>query len=173
MLRVSPTTARTAVSIARLDPAGERILVTYRGPEELLGEAAGELLAVGPGGFRASAPLERVAAGVLEARFDPGAADGLFRFRAAARDSKLPETALLKRNEELDRYGSNPGLLRAAAEATGGRFDPSPAEVFDSAGRSVADRFELWPWMLPLAVLFNLFELLARKGWLARFTRWT
>lgn len=158
---------------ARLSPAGDEIIVSYRGDPDLLDGAATELLAVGPGGYRASAELERASAGLLEARFDPGQADGLFRFRTSGSDSTLPETALLRRNEELDRFGSNPGLLRAAADATGGRFNPAPEDVFRSDGRSVIDRLELWPALLALALLLNLLELLARKGWLSRFTRWT
>lgn len=158
---------------ARLDAAGEEILVTFRGDSELLDGEEGELLAIGPGGYRASATLERATAGTLEARFDPGEADGLFRFRAVEPNSLLPETALLRRNEELDRFGSNPGLLRAAAEATGGRFNPTPEDIFSSDGRSVADRLDLWPALLALALLLNLLELLARKGWLSRWTRWT
>ena len=96
---------------------------------------------------------------------------GLFRI-AAAGETSLPQVAYLRRNEELERFGSSPALLRAIAEASGGRFDPPVAELAGADGRAVEETLELWPWLLALAVLLNLVELLGRKGRLPWLGRW-
>jgi hypothetical protein len=63
----------------------------------------------------------------------------------------------------LAEYGSDEALLRRIAEFTGGRFNPSPAAVFDPAGRAIASALRLWPGLLALALALNLAELLWRK----------
>ena len=47
--------------------------------------------------------------------------------------------------------------------ATGGRYNPRPADVFEASGRSIATIMDLWPGLLALAVLLNLIELILRK----------
>jgi hypothetical protein len=69
-------------------------------------------------------------------------------------------------------YGSNPALLEAIAGATGGRVNPAPADVFRNDDRAVETSWNLWPGLLALAILLNLMELLARKGWLGWLGRW-
>ena len=63
----------------------------------------------------------------------------------------------------MTEYGNNEPLLRQIAAATGGRFHPSPSQVFDAQGRSIAAVMQLWPALLALAVLLNLLELVLRK----------
>jgi hypothetical protein len=75
----------------------------------------------------------------------------------------FPEVGLLRQQAELNEYGSNEALLKQIAEFTGGRFKPSPAQVFDASGRSVPSTLRLWPALLALAVLLNVIELVARK----------
>ena len=117
------------------------------------------------------APLERIVAGTYEARAPIEARYGLFRIRPASDLDSFPEIAFYRRNTELSEYGSNPELLRRIAAATGGRFNPEPAEVFDPGGRWVLSSMDLWPALLALAILLNLIELLGRKGWLPRVRR--
>ena len=49
------------------------------------------------------------------------------------------------------------------AAFTGGRFDPSPGQVFDTGGRSLEGTLRLWPLLLGVAVLLTLAELILRK----------
>ncbi|MBI3696521.1 MAG: hypothetical protein HY238_16985, partial [Acidobacteria bacterium] len=93
---------------------------------------------------------------------------GLFRIRPASEVAKFPEIGFYREETELAQYGSNPELLRQIAESTGGRFNPSPRQAFDVGNRSVTTILDLWPGLLALAVLFNLFELAARKGYTLR-----
>jgi hypothetical protein len=61
-------------------------------------------------------------------------------------------------------YGNNEQLLRQVAAATGGHFQPSARQVFDSGGRSTSTTMDLWPALLALALLLNLAELVMRKS---------
>jgi hypothetical protein len=60
-------------------------------------------------------------------------------------------------------YGNNEPLLRQIATATGGHYNPSPKQVFDAHGRSIASVMQLWPALLAIALLLNLTELVLRK----------
>jgi len=66
---------------------------------------------------------------------------------------------LYRQEEEMTDYGSNDFVLRQISAATGGRFNPSPKDVFDPGGRSIPSTMELWPGLLALAVALNLAEL--------------
>src|SRR5262249_12524287 len=125
---------------------------------------------LGPNGFKKAAPLKRVAAASYLARVPIGTNQGLFRIRPASEPGKFPEVGFYREEVELTQYGSNSELLRQIAEATGGRFNPTPRQVFDAGKRSVTTTMDLWPGLLALAVLCNLAELAGRKGY--RLPRW-
>ena len=71
----------------------------------------------------------------------------------------------------MNEYGSNPGLLRKIAAWTGGQFNPEPEDIF-AGGQAIPSSMNLWPGLLALAILFNLIELFARKGWIPWLRRW-
>jgi hypothetical protein len=102
----------------------------------------------------------------MEGRF------GLFRVSAASDIDLFPEVAFYRPNAELEEYGSDEALLRRIAEDSGGRFNPSASQVFDTGGRVIETTMHLWPGLLALAILLNLAELMARKGWLSWLGRW-
>ncbi len=156
----------------RFDRATDEVVVSYRSADARGANELPEIYVLGPDGFRTVAGLERIAAGVYEARARVGERYGLFRFSPSSDPERFPESGYYRENVELDVYGSNPGLLEAIAGATGGRVNPSPAEVFRNDDRAVETTWQLWPGMLALAILLNLLELLARKGWLPWLGRW-
>ena len=131
-----------------------------------------ELYALGPDEFREVVPLERAGPADFEARIPIGERFGLFRVRPASGFDRFPEVAFYRNNNELEDSGSNPDLLRRIAQLTGGRFNPDPREVFEAGGRTVNSSIDLWPALLLAAILLNLVELAARKGWPGRFRRW-
>ena len=131
-----------------------------------------ELFALGPDEFREVVPLERADSSHFEARIPIAEQFGLFRVRPAPGFDRFPEVAFYRNNNELEDTGSNPDLLRRIAQLTGGRFNPNPSEVFEAGGRTVNASIDLWPALLLAAILLNLVELAARKGWLGRFRRW-
>jgi hypothetical protein len=63
----------------------------------------------------------------------------------------------------MQEYGNNEELLKQIAASTGGRFNPSPRQVFDASGHSIRTSMQLWPGLLALALLLNLSELVLRK----------
>ena len=126
---------------------------------------------LGPDGYREARTPERDADGYV-ARFPVEGRFGLFRIRPVADDPIFPEVAHYRENSELTEYGSDVELLRTIASATGGRFNPTPEQIFDAQGKSVERWMDLWPLLLALAILLNMVELLARKGWLPALGRW-
>ena len=154
---------------AVFDRAAGEIVVHYRlqpGTEEPA--ALPQLYVVGPDNFRKAVPLSRTAASTYQARVGIENRQGLFRIRPAAESKLFPEAGFYREETELGQYGSNPELLRQVAEATGGRFHPTPRQAFDAGARSVSTTMDLWPGLLALAVALNLLELAARKGYALR-----
>jgi uncharacterized protein YegL len=131
-----------------------------------------DLYVLGPEGFRKVARLQRTAARSYEARLGLEGRFGLFRVSAASDLDLFPEVAFYRPNAELEEYGSDEALLRRIAEDSGGRFNPSASQVFDAGGRVIETTMDLWPGLLALAILLNLAELMARKGWLSWLGRW-
>ncbi|MEZ5353152.1 MAG: glutamine amidotransferase [Bryobacteraceae bacterium] len=121
------------------------------------------IFAVGPDGFRKPMSLKRIAPGTYRATVPVGSRRGLFRVRPLEESRAFPEIGLYLPEQELEEYGSDAALLRQVSAYTGGRFQPSGAQVFDSGGKAIPSRMSLWPGLLGLAVLLNLLELLNRK----------
>ena len=63
----------------------------------------------------------------------------------------------------MNDYESNPDLLKQISSFTGGRFNPTVEQVFQSNGRSVSAVMRWWPGLLALAIALNLAELVIRK----------
>ncbi|MGB9605376.1 MAG: hypothetical protein ACPL88_05780, partial [Bryobacteraceae bacterium] len=93
-----------------------------------------------------------------------GEGRGMFRLRPLEESRAFPETGVYLEEPELADCGNNPDLLRQLAALTGGRFQPSPRQVFDRTPRVVRTTWRLWPALLALALLLNLAELVLRKA---------
>lgn len=122
-----------------------------------------DIFAFGPNGFQAPLKVTKVAAGHYRGRLAIGQNQGLFRVRPVADSRAFPEIGFYRQEDEMLEYGNNEDVLRRIAEATGGRFNPSPSAIFDAAGRSIRTTMRLWPGLLALALLLNLAELILRK----------
>jgi Ca-activated chloride channel homolog len=151
-------------AVARYDAADEEIAVEYH-----LSNRASEpssppdLYVIGPGDFRRPLEVSRVSPGTYRGRVHIGALEGLFRIRPLNETRAFPEVGLYRQESELSDYGTNDTLLRSLAQATGGRFNPSISELFNSGGQSIESALRLWPGLLCLALLLNLLELVLRK----------
>ena len=117
----------------------------------------------GPQGFQLPVPVTKVAEGAYRGRVTIGGRQGLFRLRPLAESRAFPEVGFYRQEGELSEYGSEERVLRQVAQFTGGRFEPEVSRVFDTGGRSVRSQMRLWPGLLAIAVLLNLFELILRK----------
>lgn len=146
------------------DSASDELVIEYRLASGVPEPASmPDIFAFGPQGFQKPVRMEKAARGVYRGRVRIENRLGLFRVRPAAESQVFPEVGLLREQTELNEFGSNEALLKQVAEFTGGRFQPSPSQVFDARGRSVPSTLRLWPALLGLAVILNLVELVARK----------
>ena len=159
---------------AQFDTANGDILVSYH-----LGSGVVEppqpppIYALGPNGFEKPIEIQKIAPRVYRGRLHIRQLSGLFRIRPVNESRAFPEIGLYRQQEELQDYGSNQALLKQISNLTGGKFNPQPAEVFDSGGRSIYVSWELWPALLGLAIALTIAELVARKwgGLKQRFQR--
>src|SRR5262249_25560497 len=106
----------------------------------------------------------KLATGSFRVKVPIGKRQGLFRVRPLAESRAFPEIGLYRQEEEMTDYGTNDFLLRQISAATGGRYNPSPKDVFDPGGRSIPSTMELWAGLLALRVAPNLTELIMQKG---------
>ena len=156
--------AQSGEASARYDDASGKIVAEYRlAPNTPAPAAVPAIFALGPDGFRKPVPVRKVAEGVYSGEVPLENPQGLFRIRPVEESRVFPETGLYLQEDELRTYGNNEPLLRHVAEFTGGRFNPRPADVFDTGGRSIPSSLRLWPALLALAIALNLAELIMRK----------
>jgi Mg-chelatase subunit ChlD len=156
--------APAAETTAELDRANDELVVDYHlGRSVPEPERVPDIFVFGPDGFQAPLEVAKAAAGHYRGRLRIGQRQGLFRVRPESESRAFPEIGFYRQEDELTEYGSNTELLRQIAASTGGRFNPSPREVFDPGGRSIRSMMELWPGLLVLAVALNLAELVMRK----------
>jgi Ca-activated chloride channel family protein len=123
-----------------------------------------EVFVLGPDHFQHTVEVSKVADRVFRGRVHVGERQGLFRIRPLQELRGFPEVGYYVPEQELLDHGSNEFLLREIASYTGGRFNPSAAQVFDTGGRSQPSSMRLWPFFLAAAIAFNLGELILRKG---------
>jgi uncharacterized membrane protein len=149
---------------ADFDRASNELVVDYRLSRSVVDPAViPGIFAVGPNGFQAPLKVAKVAAGHYRGRVSIAQAQGLFRVRPVEDSRAFPEVGFYRQEDEMQEYGANEALLKQIAASTGGRFNPSPRQVFDAGGRSIRATMELWPSLLALSIALNLAELIARK----------
>jgi uncharacterized membrane protein len=149
---------------ADFDRANNDLVVEYRLSHGVPEPAKiPDIYALGPNGFQAPLKVDKVAAGHYRGRLAIGQNQGLFRVRPVADSRAFPEVGFYRQEDEMAEYGNDVTLLRQIAAATGGRFNPSPRQVFDAGNRSIRTTMDVWPGLLALAILLNLAELVLRK----------
>ena len=156
--------AAESETTADFDRANNELVVEYRLAHGVPEPAKiPDIYALGPNGFQAPLKVDKVAAGHYRGKLAIGQNQGLFRVRPVADSRAFPEVGFYRQEDEMMEYGNKIELLRQIAAATGGRYNPSPRQVFDAGNRSIRTTMEIWPGLLALALLLNLAELLLRK----------
>ncbi len=146
------------------DASSGDLVARYRLGENVAeSPAIPNLYVIGPDHYQRPLTVKKTALGTYDGRANIGVREGLFRVRPVDDSVAFPEAALYRPEAELAEYGSDETLLKQVADFTGGRFQPAASDVFDSGGRTVPVTFDLWPWLLAFAIVFNLAELLLRK----------
>jgi hypothetical protein len=158
-----PHSAATEAT-AEYDRAHDELVVDYRLARHVEEPSTvPDLFAFGPGGFQQPVSVTKLATGTFRAKVAVGRRQGLFRVRPLVESRAFPEIGFYRQEDEAVDYGTNELLLRQIADATGGRYNPSVASLFDSGGRSVRSSVQLWPGLLGVAILLNLTEVFLRK----------
>jgi uncharacterized membrane protein len=156
--------APQAETSADFDRASNELVVDYRLSRNVEDPAKiPDIFVVGPNGFQQPLKTTKVAAGHYRGRVGIGPAQGLFRIRPVEDSRAFPEVGFYRQEDEMQEYGNNEALMRQIASATGGRFNPSPKQIFDANGRGIRATLDLWPALLALAIALNLAELVMRK----------
>ncbi len=151
-------------AIARYDAANEELVVEYQLSNRAAEPTAiPDLYAIGPNDFKKPLEVQRISPGSYRARVRIGTLEGLFRVRPLNESRIFPEVGLYRQESELADYGANEALLKSIAQSTGGRFNPTAAQMFQTGGRYIDSSIRLWPGLLALAILLNLIELTLRK----------
>jgi Ca-activated chloride channel homolog len=146
------------------DNATQALTVEYRLAGHVKAPAKiPDIFVLGPSGFRKPVPIQKVAEGSWRGTVPIGSTQGLFRVRPLEDSRLFPETGLYRDEQELQQHGANEALLRRVSAYTGGRFSPTPNQVFDAGGRSIPSSMSLWPGLLGAAIALNLAELVMRK----------
>jgi Ca-activated chloride channel homolog len=157
--------AQQSEASADFDRASGELVVDYRlsanVPEP---DTLPDIYVIGPNDFRAPLKVNKVAGAHYRGRVAIGQSQGLFRVRPLDDSLAFPEVGFYRPEDEMLEYGNNEQLLRQVASATGGRYEPTPRQVFDAGGRSTSATMNLWPVLLALAILLNLAELVMRKS---------
>jgi uncharacterized protein YegL len=156
--------AQAGEATMEYNSANDELIVDYRLGRQVEEPATiPDIFVFGPQGFQRPLRVDKVAQGAFRGRVHIHHGQGLFRVRPLADSRAFPEVGLYLQEEELSEYGANEPLLRQISEFSGGRFNPSPRQIFDPGGRAVTATLQLWPGLLILAVALNLIELILRK----------
>lgn len=156
--------AAESETTADYDRASNELVVDYHLSKNVPEPAAiPDIFVLGPNGFQVPLKVSKVADGHFRGRISIGENKGLFRVRPVTDSRAFPEVGFYRQEDEMMEYGNNEQLLRQIAAATGGRFNPSPRQVFNAGGHSIQSVMQLWPALLALALGLNLAELILRK----------
>lgn len=157
--KVQPSDVRVSYNTA----AGE-LSVEYRlGPAVEEPARPPDIYVFGEPGFRRVIRLEKAASRVYTGRLHATPPAGLLRVRPLQESRAFPETGLYLLERELAECGNDPALLEQLSRFTGGRFQPSPKQVFEAGPRRIWTSMRVWPLLLVLALLLNFCELIVRK----------
>ena len=158
-----PRSARQESSI-RFDEARSTLLVEYRSDPAKSRRAIPDLYLFGPDNYRRAVQAELVAPGLYRVEAPTGDRRGLFRIRPLEELDDFPELGYYIEEQEISDYGNNERLLQQVAAYTGGKVNPTAADVFDPGNVRVQSQTVLWPFLLAAAILLQLLELFLRKG---------
>lgn len=114
--------------------------------------ATPEVQAVAPGEFRAEFPIGEAAGLGISVRSTPGTVSA----RTVYWDRRYPD--------EFSAAGGGAPLLKELADRSGGRVNPTAADVWRPLAEPVFRPFDLAPFFLALALLLFLADLANRRG---------
>ena len=145
---------------------GGELAITVEQPG--LPEGASSIARVrAPDGEVSVVSLRRVASQTFEGRA-PASAAGAYWVTAVITTAEGAMTtqsagAVSTYREEYSFLPPDPTLALEVAEATGGRVNPSPSELFDAAPTRGVTELAIWPWLAGVALALFLIDAAARR----------
>ena len=140
-----------------------------------LSQADGTLTLIHPDLSKESLPLESTAPGRYEATMPLTARGGHhLQMTLGTGDQNLAQESrgvVVGYPDELRLRPTNRALLQRIAESTGGHFHPSPEQAIADDGRIAYRPNPLWPWLLAIAAILFLLDVLLRRVDFARINR--
>ena len=106
--------------------------------------------------------LHQSGPGTYEAQF-PVNQRGPFVFRMIGDEANVSRILPYSYPDELHFYPPDVDLLAEVSNVTGGKFQPTAADVFSTGGETVLLRVPLWPYLAIVALLLYLTDLLLRR----------
>jgi Ca-activated chloride channel homolog len=140
----------------------EELKVRYSlGPKARRGAAPPKISVLGPNGFSKSVSLQETTPYSYAAQVNIGDQLGVFRVLPEPPSTEFPPTALLA--QRGGEPGSGKEVLQEIARQTGGSFYTDPAFRPVGEASPVRRRIDLWPGLVTLAIVLNIFELALRR----------
>ncbi len=157
-------------TVVEFSGEGARLTVDARGASgDFLNNLVGEANVIHPDGEVDNLTLQQVAPGRYEADFTPSS-DGAYFIRVAAstegEEAVVGQTGgwVLGYSPEYLQIETDPQLLEAAAELTGGRdLSGEPAAAFEHSLPNETTSRPIWPWLTILAVVMLPFDIAVRR----------
>jgi Mg-chelatase subunit ChlD len=152
VVNVDASSRRCRVSIDTVDEDGADV-----------NKAAPTMTLTGPDGAAVSLHPELVAPGRYQAEV-PATGLGEYSVTASADGQAEEQRALfLDYPDELRLAVADERLLQGIASATGGRYEPAPAEVFAGDGRTAERLTPLWSYLVLAAMLLFVIDVALRR----------
>lgn len=134
---------------------------------EFVSDLQGEALVVGPDGKEKKFQLNLSAPGQLDA-FWPASARGAYHAQVLLkRGNQIVEQQYVSGTvgypDEFSLRPPDEQKLRNLASGTGGKFNPAPEDILKGDTRQAEVERELWPWLLLLALLVFVADVVARR----------
>lgn len=147
---------RAVVTMDAANPDGQYInqaqtQLTVIDPQ--LGQRQLELAQVAPGRYTAEFPTPRSGAYHLE----------LSQQQGGKTISRLARGLTVGYPDELRLRPTNDELLRSLARVSGGRYNPTPSEIFAATERTAARPTPLWPYLVLAAALLWVLDVALRR----------
>jgi Ca-activated chloride channel homolog len=117
----------------------------------------------GPSRTPSTIDLPQVGPGAYEARV-PLPDDGTYVFRASGDSSGTTSRSLeYSYPDEYHFYPPDTQRLRTISAETGGTYQPSGSEIFETKGETVSYHTPLWPWLASFGLVLYLLDVLLRR----------
>ena len=118
---------------------------------------------IGPDQKLVSVDLPQVGPGAYESKIDM-AQDGNYTFRATV-EGTVGTTRTLEYSYPAEYHFYPPDIqkLKTISAATGGKFQPEPAEIFNPNGESREYPTPLWPWLAGTVLGLFILDILLRR----------